>query len=224
MIASKTDAGFRLYYPYASHELTVRDLLTHRSGLGKGQVDLLIFPQTSYSRQEIVDRLRFLKTKASFRSVFAYDNVLYIVAGALLERVSGLAWEEYVCKYNFAPLEMVDASPSFGAIITGNRAWPHARTSGLVRGLGPLVALPEVPSMDNEASAGSINANAQDMSKWLALPLHEGAPPGTKGRIFSSSQAPKMCPPSRAAGPAAAVRTCQGTTQLRCLCIRLGGE
>ncbi|WP_293881022.1 serine hydrolase [Sphingomonas sp.] len=187
--------GFKLYDAYASRELTVRDLLTHRSGLGKGQGDLLIFPETSYSRKEIVDRLRFLPPKTSFRSVFAYDNVLYIAAGVLLERVSGQRWEDFTRKEIFEPLGMRDATPSFGEIRTGNRAWPHARTSGLVRGLGPVGALPSVPNIDNEAPAGSINASATDMTKWMSVQLRHGEIIPDGKRLFSETRAREMWAP-----------------------------
>jgi len=75
--------GFQLYDSYVTREFTVRDLVTHRSGLGLGAGDLLWF-HSNYSRAEIAARIRFAKPVASFRSQYAYDNVLYIVRGELV--------------------------------------------------------------------------------------------------------------------------------------------
>lgn len=186
--------GFRLYDAYASHELTVRDLLTHRSGLGKGEGDLLVFPETTYTRSEIVERLRYLKPKTSFRERFAYDNVLYIVAGALVEHVSGQRWEDFVRARIFAPLGMTDTQPNFARIATSNRGWPHARVTGRVRGLGPVTALPAVPAIDNVAPAGAINASAADLTRWLALQLHAGTLPGGP-RLWSPARTAEMWEP-----------------------------
>jgi CubicO group peptidase (beta-lactamase class C family) len=72
---------FAMYDPFVTHELTVRDLLVHRSGLGLGAGDLLWWPPSTYDRKEIARRLRFIKPATSFRSAYAYDNVLYLVAG-----------------------------------------------------------------------------------------------------------------------------------------------
>ncbi len=81
---------FQMYDPYVTREMTVRDLLVHRSGIGAFSGDLLIWPQSTYSRREIVSRLRFLRPAASFRSTYAYDNILYLAAGEVIQAVSGL--------------------------------------------------------------------------------------------------------------------------------------
>ena len=81
--------GFQMFDPYVSHEMTIRDLLTHRSGMGLGEGDLLFWPTTTYSRDEIIYRLRFMKPATSFRSRFAYDNLMYIAAGQIIPAVTG---------------------------------------------------------------------------------------------------------------------------------------
>ena len=87
---------FAMYDPFVTHELTVRDLLVHRSGLGLGAGDLLWWPPSTYDREEIARRLRYIKPATSFRSAYAYDNVLYLVAGELIEAVTGGKWEDFV--------------------------------------------------------------------------------------------------------------------------------
>ena len=88
--------GFQMWDPFVTRELTIRDLLVHRSGLGLGAGDLLWWPPSTYDRKEIARRLRFIPPAASFRSAYAYDNVLYLVAGEVIETVTGQTWEDFV--------------------------------------------------------------------------------------------------------------------------------
>ncbi len=88
--------GFVMYDPYVSHEMTIRDLLTHRSGMGLGEGDLLFWPHTTYSREEVIYKLRFMKPHSSFRSHYAYDNLLYMTAGQIIPAVTGTSWDDYV--------------------------------------------------------------------------------------------------------------------------------
>jgi CubicO group peptidase (beta-lactamase class C family) len=87
---------FQMSDPYVTREMTVRDLLVHRSGLGLGAGDLLWWPSSTYNRKEIARRLRYIPLVTSFRSAYAYDNVLYLVAGEVIEAVSGQSWEDFV--------------------------------------------------------------------------------------------------------------------------------
>src|SRR5450432_1287463 len=88
--------SFRLSDPYVTRELTIRDLLTHRSGLGLGSGDLMLFPPSDFTRAEIIHNLRYFPPASSFRSKFAYDNLLYIVAGELAPAITGVSWETFV--------------------------------------------------------------------------------------------------------------------------------
>src|ERR1700693_4214355 len=81
--------GFEMYDPYVSHEMTIRDLLTHRSGMGLGEGDLLFWPHTTFTREEIIYKLRFMKPASSFRIHSAYDNLLYMPAGKIAPAVTG---------------------------------------------------------------------------------------------------------------------------------------
>src|SRR6476619_1698518 len=97
---------FAMYDPFVTRELTVRDLLVHRSGLGLGAGDLLWWPPSTYDRKEIARRLRFIRPATSFRSAYAYDNVLYLIAGEVIEAVSGQTWEEFVASRILAKVGM----------------------------------------------------------------------------------------------------------------------
>src|SRR5437868_2026641 len=96
--------GFVMYDPYVSHEMTIRDLLTHRSGMGLGEGDLLFWPHSTYSRADVIYRLRFMKPQSSFRSHYAYDNLLYMTAGQIIPAVTGSTWDDYVRQHIFVPL------------------------------------------------------------------------------------------------------------------------
>ena len=123
--------GFQMYDPWVTREMTVRDLLVHRSGLGLGAGDLLVIPRGTLSRAEVVKRLRFIKPATSFRSGYAYDNILYIVAGHVIDQVSGQPYEDYVREHLFKPAGMLHStSDEAHRFATANRASPHARTGG----------------------------------------------------------------------------------------------
>src|SRR3954466_8016764 len=126
--------AFAMSDPYVTHELTVRDLLVHRSGLGLGAGDLLWWPPSTYNRREIAERLRFLPLATSFRSAYAYDNVLYLVAGQLIETISGQSWEEFVTSRILTRVGMTGSNVRHSAAVAGgNVAAPHAPIDGRVR-------------------------------------------------------------------------------------------
>jgi len=188
--------GFQMSDPYTTGEMTVVDMLTHRSGLGLGQGDLMVFPETDFTRRQIVEHLRYLKAPGTLRSGYAYDNVLYIAAGQMVESVSGQRWEDFMHSRVFAPLGMTDAKASFGEIgANDNRAWPHARLDGPLRGLGRIQPLGRVENIDAAAPAGAINASALDMTKWLEVQLDRGALPDGKGRLFSEASSAMLFTP-----------------------------
>lgn len=188
---------FQMHDPWVTREMTVRDLLAHRSGLGPGAGDLLFLPRTTFSRQDIVARLRHIRPKTSFRSEYAYSNVLYIVVGALIERVTGQTWEAFVHESLLAPSGMRTATTGNSErFLNSNRAHPHARTNGPVRGVGRQEALDEakVAFAENMAPAGAVSASAQDMARWLIVQLAGGvAADGT--RVFSERAGRDMWTP-----------------------------
>ena len=120
--------GFQMYDPYVTREMTIRDLLTHRSGLGLGAGDLMFFPPGDLGRDEIIKRLRFIKPATSFRSAYAYDNLLYIVAGQLIPAVTGKSWDDFVKDRIFTPLGMTNTFTDVAALQQGQgRGHPAQR-------------------------------------------------------------------------------------------------
>ncbi|MCD9033008.1 serine hydrolase [Luteimonas sp. Y-2-2-4F] len=187
---------FRMYDPWVTREMTVRDLLLHRSGLGLGAGDLLFIPRSSRSRADIVRALRHIRPATSFRSGYAYDNILYIVAGEVVAAASGLSWEQFVRERIFAPLAMRTAtSHEDERFATDNRAQPHARIDPRLRGLGPQQVLPEREGLGQVgAAAGGLSWSANDFARWLQLQLALGALPDG-ARLYSEASAQEMWTP-----------------------------
>lgn len=187
---------FRMYDPWVTREITVRDLLVHRSGLGLGQGDLMFVPRTHLTRRQTVERVAYLKPRTSFRSAYAYDNILYAVAGQLIEEVTGQTWEVFMRDRVLRAGGMMNAtSDSQDRFRIANRSWPHARLSGPLRGLGTQQVLDERDELGrNGAPAGGIAMSADDMAAWLKIQLAQGAMPNGK-RLFSAAQAQEMWKP-----------------------------
>jgi len=159
---------FQMWDPWVTREITVRDLLVHRSGLGLGQGDLLGWPPSDLTREEIVHAVRYLEPATSFRSAYAYDNILYHVAALVIEAVSGQTWEEFVAGRIVWPLGMSETRVTRASTREGgNVATPHARVDGVVRAVKPFDA-------SNTNAAGGINSTAYDMAKWLIVQLDSG--------------------------------------------------
>jgi len=169
---------FQMWDPYVTREMTVRDLLVHRSGLGLGAGDLLLWPESTYTRREIVGRLRFIRPATSFRTAYAYDNMLYIAAGEVIEAVSGMTWEDFISKRILTRAGMASSRPRHDASLAGgNVSIPHAV---LEKGPAPVA----IDENDNMNAAGGIISCAEDMARWMLVHLAEGKlPDGT--RLFS---------------------------------------
>ncbi len=159
---------FALSEPFPTATITLRDLLAHRSGLPAAN---LMWLPTHHPPDTLIDRLGHLEPVAGFRSRFTYQNILYLVAGQVLERISGSSWEELLEARLLAPLEMKDTNTSV-ATLTGRAdvASPHVRSGGQ--------AIP-VPyrRVDDVAPAGAINSSVRDLARWLRLLLAEGETP-----------------------------------------------
>ncbi len=182
--------GFRLYDAYASQELRLRDLLSHRSGLERGD---LLWYGSSLSRDEIVRRVRFLEPSWSFRSRFGYQNLMYLAAGQVIARTSGMSWDDFIAQRIFRPLGMTSSNTSVRALAgQPNVATPHAEIDDTVR---------TVPwrDIDNIAPAGSINSHVLDMAQWVRLHLGDGQFAGQRllsSAVVRAMQAPHSIVPT----------------------------
>jgi len=180
----------QLYDSYATHELTVRDLLTHRSGLP--DTDLLwAIPQNSLSMDEMIRRLRYVKPESSFRSHWEYQNVVYAIGGLIVERLSGMPWKQFVETRIWNPLGMHESIPLVSELAgQPNVAVPHALVNDTVRRV-------PIRTTDAIAPAGSVWSSVSDMSKWMRFILDSGRV-GTKQLIKPSTFAELLAPQMRA--------------------------
>jgi CubicO group peptidase (beta-lactamase class C family) len=173
---------FKLYDPWVTEEFTIRDLLCHRSGMGLGAGDLMFFPDSSdFTIPDILFNLQFLKPVASFRSQYAYDNNLYIVAGEVVARVSGMSWEDFIEKRIMAPLGMTQSAASYDRLGDSSDVIDgHAPVEGKVR-----VIARSRSKVDH--AAGGIYSNIADLSKWVLLHLQGGKYGADSVRLFSEA-------------------------------------
>jgi len=160
---------FNMHDPYVTSEFTVRDLLTHRSGLGLGAGDLMFWPDSAnFNTEEVIHNLRYLKPVSSFRTKFDYDNLLYIVAGEVLKRASGMSWEDFIEKRIMAPLGMTNSAASLSRMKSKNNVIDaHVPVDG------KLITIARYLSETTNA-AGGINSSIEDMSKWATMLLNKG--------------------------------------------------
>ena len=181
--------AFQMSDPYVTREITVRDLLIHHSGLPLGAGDLLWVPPTTFSADEIVAAIRHLKPVRSFRSGYAYDNVLYVVAGQVIAAVTGKPWEDAVAERILRPLGMHATSAGLpGLLAANNRAAPHSMDDG------DNLAAHAPWATGNVLAAAGLNASANDMARWMTVLLDAGslASTGQPGRLYSERRAREM--------------------------------
>lgn len=160
---------FRMYNPYVTANFTILDLLTHRSGLGLGAGDLMIFPDGSdFTVDDVLESFQYQKPVSDFRTKFDYDNLLYIVAGEVVKRVSGTEWEEFVETRIMQPLGMERSAGTFSQLDDKtNLAMPHSSESG------EMVQF-DAFDQDLTAAAGGIYSSVNDLSKWILVQLNKG--------------------------------------------------
>ena len=183
---SKYLPEFRLYNPYVTEDLTIRDLVSHRVGLDTFSGDLLWY-ETTYSSDEVLKRLQYLKPVRGFRTGFGYQNLMFIAAGRIVEKVSGKTWGEFVTERILRPIGMNRTVTSIKDI-KDNAAFPHNESGG--NGLRVL----HRGNVDGAAAAAGLNASVADLSKWMRLQLGSGEFEGK--RIFSEKNAWEMWQPA----------------------------
>jgi hypothetical protein len=170
--------------------MTVRDLLTHRSGLGLGAGDLLWWPTTNFSTDEIIHKLRYIRPATSFRSSYAYDNLLYIVAGKIVAAKSGKTWGETIHERILAPVGMASTTTSL-VENAGNPDVANAHSK-----INDRIAAVKAMPVPNAVGAVGINTNAEDIARWMNVLLAGGrvgtGADGKEVRLFSAKQAREM--------------------------------
>lgn len=173
---------FALSDAYVTHHLTVRDLLVHHSGLPAYVNDMLLFPPANLRRKELLLKLKNVPLVNDFRSVYAYDNILYLAAGEVVEAVSAMSWEDFVKQRIFEKVGMPHSISRFSMLRQQpNFAYSHARRDGKIKVIEKFL---DSNIGDPGNPAGGIAASAADMANWLITQLDSGQTP-ERGRLFS---------------------------------------
>jgi CubicO group peptidase (beta-lactamase class C family) len=161
---------FKMYNDYVTENFNIQDLLTHRSGLGLGVGDLMFFPDGSdFSIKDVVSSFQHFKPVSAFRTKYDYDNLLYIVAGEVIARISGMSYDEFVQKRIIEPLQMNNTFVSSHLMKNKNNlSTPHSSESGTIK---TIDAYTENKDLN---AAGGIISNVADMSKWMIVRLNKG--------------------------------------------------
>jgi len=156
---------FKLSNPYVTQHITLRDLLTHRSGYSDP------FMKYTSDVKDAIKRLRYQKPDYDFRTRFSYNNSMYWVASRFIPSVTGESWNNYTEEHLFKPLNMTrTVTTQAGLAATGNVAKPHGMVDGKLQVIHEIWS----HNADIEAPAGYINSSARDMSHWLLMLLNNG--------------------------------------------------
>ena len=168
---------FRMHDAWVTGHMQVRDLLIHNSGLGLGAGDLMLWPEpNAFTRQDILAGLAHLKPVTSFRSGYAYDNLMYVVAGEVAARAGGKPYDQLLREEVFVPLGMQRCQVgAWSVAAVGNVAQPHARRDG-----HNVVTQPDAETSPDLTSmaAGGIRCSLKDMARWMQVLLDPAQVPG----------------------------------------------
>lgn len=174
---------FKMSDDYVTAQMTIKDLFVHHSGIKSYANDILLFPPSRYTRKELLMKLRDVPLVRGFRAGYAYDNILYLAAGEIIETVSGKPWETFVRENIFNKVGMHNSIARFSSLKSqSNFAYAHAIRGGKLRVIDTFF---DQNIGDAANAAGGILSSARDMSKWLLTQLDSGRTP-TQERIFAS--------------------------------------
>ena len=189
--------SFQLADPYLTHEVTVRDLITHRAGLPNAD---FLWAWNDNSSDEIVRKLRYVEPAYSLRSSFIYQNIMFAVAGQVVAAASGMSWADFLRARIFRPLGMTRTVASLAeASRANNVAAPHDYVNDTIRVI-------ENRAVDPVASAGAIWSSIADMSKWMRFVLDSGRVDGNalvQTRTFMELVRPQVMVPESGFYPTA---------------------
>lgn len=168
---------FKMYNDYVTNNFNIQDLLTHRSGLGLGAGDLMIFPAGSdFTIDDVLGSFQYFEPTTAFRTKFDYDNLLYLVAGELTARVSGKTWETFVDEEILKPLKMNNSYAGYNDALKNDKiAVAHSFNGKLLKAIeNPKTDFESKGKQKLNGAAGGVWASANDMCKWMLAQLNEG--------------------------------------------------
>lgn len=156
---------FALSDPWVTAQVTVRDALTHQVGLGRMIGNRLQF-MSGHTRDELIYKLRYMDFQEPFRTSYVYSNMMYSVAGQVIEHVTGQTWDDFLRERLFKPVGMESNTSITALTDQSNAAWPH-------QSIEDKVVPIQRRNWDNAGPAGGINASVTDVAKWMIMQLDE---------------------------------------------------
>jgi CubicO group peptidase (beta-lactamase class C family) len=176
--------GFQLYDPYVTRTVTIRDLLSHRVGIGRMTGNRITW-MPGRDRAELIYRIRYLGPEQTFRNGYVYSNVMYMVAGEVVAAASGMSWDDFIAERIFRPLGLDRGNTSVTRIADeADAAWPHQEIEGAV------VPIPR-RNFDNVGPSASLNLSIDELTTWMRL--HLGTPGEVDGvRLLSPATAREL--------------------------------
>ena len=173
---------FQMHDAWVTEKFTVRDLVTHRSGLGLGSGDLMFLPENNnFTTQDIINNVKYLKPSSKFRTDFKYNNNMFIIAGEVLKRVSGLTWADFIETKIMKPVGMTSSKASYNRVTNRtNIIDAHTRADGKV------IQIPHDWS-ETANAAGGIMSNVNDMLTWANFLMNDAVTKNGE-RLLSEAQ------------------------------------
>lgn len=162
---------FKMYDDYVTQNFNIKDLLTHRSGLGLGAGDLMIFPSGSdFTLKDVLSSFQYFEPQSAFRTKYDYDNLLYLVSGDIIVRITGKTWEDFVKTRIFDPLKMKNTYGSLAEMKDKrNLAFPHSTERGSIKMIEGNIEMARI-----NGAAGGIYSSVEDLSLWMLAHLNKG--------------------------------------------------
>lgn len=152
---------FQLYDPYVTRELKIRDLFTHNSGVGNAD---FLWSFMDIPTEQVIEKMKLVEPSYSLRSSFIYQNIFYVVAGEVIEKVSGQQWYTFMQKRIFEPLQMTRTFPLLSQVNDANQSQPHFNYNNSIQVI-------QRTSADAVGAAGSVRSCVDDISKWAMCML-----------------------------------------------------
>lgn len=153
--------GFRLFDPYVTTQMRVRDLFLHNSGVGNTD---FLWTFNSITGDETVEKMQLVPPSYSFRAGFIYQNIFYHIAGKVIEKASGLPWADFVTKNIFKPLGMNRTKAQLAWVTDNNIAKPHFKVDGKIQVI-------DRDTVDTDGAAGAVYSTIDEISIWLKCML-----------------------------------------------------
>jgi CubicO group peptidase (beta-lactamase class C family) len=164
--------GFKLYDPILTEQITIRDLVTHRSGLPRHDA---VWYTSDFSREDLIRRLQYLEPNKPLRSTFQYNNLMFMTAGFIAGNLNGAPWEDTVRHRILEPLGMNGTTFSILASQkTPDFAQPYRKDDDVKSEVRRIPFDPQCPDTCALGPAGELNSNTEDMSKYLLFHMGKG--------------------------------------------------